>query len=340
MYTVEFNGINSFLIGMSKILLKDSICRKARERIAWELPEPIIIKISNPLSRLVTIPERKWNCFLPYAESLWLASGQNDMNMIGYYLKNLYNYSDDGEYMRAGYGPRLRCYNGNSIDYKKNISDESNSFEYSEIDQYRFIVLKFKEDPFTRQAVISIGDPTKDNFEKNNTLKSTKDFPCTRLLHFIRKADKPQLDLYVHLRSNDFLWGASAVNIFNFTFMQEYFSKLLNLEVGEYYHIVNNLHYYDSQREQLEELSSIDYSEDLSHHYHLSFSSLEEFDSNIKILRNWEIKIRTKQVNEIINLCDDFFNDWALVLFKKSNPTVKAIFSNPILNQLLGNSND
>jgi thymidylate synthase len=337
MHLVEFKGINSFLVGMSKILLNDSVYRETRGQKVWELPEPIIIKISNPLSRLVTIPERKWNCYLPYAESLWLASGQNDMKMIGYYLDKLYNFSDDGKYMRAGYGPRLRSYSGNSIDYKKNVKNENNAFEYSEIDQFQFVLLKFKEDPFTRQAVISIGDPSKDNFQNINILKITKDFPCTRLIHFIRKADKPKLDLYVHLRSNDFLWGASAVNIFNYTFMQEYFSKLLNLEVGEYFHIVNNMHFYDTKKEVLEKLITVNKCEDEFYKYNLNFTTLEEFDANVKTLRDWEVLLRSQINCELIEFNDDFFNDWALVLFKKSNPKEKVNFINPILNQILGN---
>lgn len=37
------------------------------------------------------------------------------------------------------------------------------------------------------------------------------------------------------MRSNDIIWGASAVNIFNYTFMQEYMATILGLGVGNYF---------------------------------------------------------------------------------------------------------
>jgi thymidylate synthase len=56
--------------------------RQTRGRKCFELPYPVIIKINNPLSRIVTIPERGWNYVLPYIESLWLASGRNDVKVL------------------------------------------------------------------------------------------------------------------------------------------------------------------------------------------------------------------------------------------------------------------
>ncbi len=60
MFTAEFKGINSFLVGMAKVLLVEGVERKTRGEKCWELPYPAMIKISNPLARWVTIPERKW----------------------------------------------------------------------------------------------------------------------------------------------------------------------------------------------------------------------------------------------------------------------------------------
>ena len=54
------------------------------------------------------------------------------------------------------------------------------------------------------------------------------------------------------MRSNDMLWGASAVNIFNFTFMQEYFAAMLNMEIGSYFHIANNFHFYEDKLAHLQ----------------------------------------------------------------------------------------
>ena len=116
MYQAEYSGINAFLIGSCKLLLEEGIKRETRGCVCYELPEPYMFKITNPTARLVMIPERKWYGVLPYAESLWLASGRNDMAFIRHYLARLDNFSDDRLYMRGGYGPRFRHFNGDSLD--------------------------------------------------------------------------------------------------------------------------------------------------------------------------------------------------------------------------------
>lgn len=293
-----------------------------------------MIEIKNPLARWVTIPNRRWNLFLPYAESLWLALGRNDLELVKYYLPNMEEFSDDREYVRGGYGPRLRCYNGNATDYKKAWENSDVIFQKKEVDQFYYVLKCFENDPFTRQAVISIGDPPKDCLDKNNLLKKTKDLPCTRLLQFIRSTNDNKLNLTVYMRSNDFIWGASAVNIFNYTFMQEYFAKMLNLEVGSYYHIANNLHYYEDKHQSLvEELASSEHIEDDSFEYKKTFHDLTTFDEQIKKLGLWETKIRRKLTKSLIDFNDDFFNDWARVLYLR-NFNKNAGFINPILNEL------
>ncbi|GAB6395203.1 MAG: thymidylate synthase [Bacteroidales bacterium] len=272
--------------------------------------------------------------FLPYAESLWLALGRNDLDFIKCYLPKMADFSDDGHFIRGGYGPRLRCYNGNANDYKKDWSNNKVIFENKEIDQFYYITESFKRDPYTRQAIITIGDPPKDCFDIDNKIKNTKDLPCTRLLHFMRTPTNNKLNLTVYMRSNDFIWGASAVNMFNYMFMQEYFANILGLDVGNYYHIANNFHYYGVRhKDSVEKLAAIDNVTDDYFCYKKTFHSLEEFDCLLKKIGHWEHKIRKSQINEIEDFGDDFFNDWAKVLFLKMQK--KPIqFVNPILNQL------
>ncbi|MFV0470207.1 MAG: thymidylate synthase [Dysgonomonas sp.] len=336
MYTEEYNGINSFLVGMAKTLLKEGVERNTRGYKCWELPEPVMIKIKNPLSRWVTIPNRKWNLFLPYAESLWLATGRNDLNFIKYYLAKMENFSDDGEFLRGGYGPRLRFYNGNIIDYKKPSIKEVQEMKYNELDQFDYIIKSFEKDPYTRQAVITIGDPLKDCFGLNNEIKQTKDLPCTRTLQFMKNSQGDKLNLTVYMRSNDFIWGASAVNMFNYMFMLEYFAQMLGLEVGEYFHIANNLHYYDGHKYLVQELSKIEDFEDDSFCYKKNFASLSEFDDNIGKLLKWENELRFGKTDKSIEFNDDFFNDWANVLFVKTNRR-SVRFANPIVSKLIEN---
>jgi thymidylate synthase len=282
MYYREFGGINAFLVGMARLLLKEAVVRETRGFKCYELASPVMIKITNPTARIVTIPAREWNCTLPYVESLWLASGRNDINMVASYVKKMLDFSDDKLTMRAGYGPRLRYFTGVSDDYNNGYLHEAKNLDtlnITEVDQFEFVEKTFKKDPFTRQAIITIGDPSKDCFGDEHILKQTKDFPCTRDLQFIQSNGR--LDLIVHMRSNDFIWGASGVNIFNFTFIQEYFAKILGLPIGNYYHLVNNFHYYEDKRPMVENIANTENYNDEAFLYHKSFSTLAEFDERL-----------------------------------------------------------
>jgi thymidylate synthase len=335
MFTRKFKGINSFLVGAAQLLRQEAVERTTRGSVCYELPYPVMIEIEHPTARLVTISDRKWNHVLPYVESLWLASGRNDINMIAHYVKKMVEYSDDSKTMRAGYGPRFRHFTGVKEDYNCGYRHERPGVEDLtpvEIDQFVYIEEAFQRDPFTRQGIISIGDPAKDCFE-NGCLKKTKDFPCTRDIQLIRNGNK--LDLIVHMRSNDFIWGAGGVNIFNFTFLQEYFAQILSLEVGRYFHIINNFHYYKELSEMVEKLSDTSVYPDEPYLYKKSFKNLKEFDERLLAFQGYELRLREEQKVDIVDFGDDFFNDWAKVLYQFNSVNASSIkYVHPVLQQI------
>lgn len=335
MYTAEYTGINSFLVGASTLLLNEGVKRETRGKLCIELPEPFLFKITNPTARIVTIAERKWNPILPFAESLWLAVGRNDLEFIGHYLNKMKEFSDDDEFLRGGYGPRLRKYNGINDDYKiKNPSTiDISRFGKSEVDQFDFICKVFEKDIFSRRAIISIGDPPKDCFTLDGSIKITKDFPCTRLLHFQKQPNSNKLNMTVYMRSNDFMWGASAVNIFNFTFMLEYFSQILKMDIGHYYHIVNNFHFYDEFKETLQSISKAGKPADIGFKYSKTFCDLSGFDKKLNLLKDEEYKLRRGGNAELVDFKDGFFGDWYKA-FYVFNTHKKVFFSNPLLNEV------
>ena len=336
MHYAEYDGINSFLVGMSKTLLTEGVKRVTRDQICYEIPNPVMIKIKNPLARIVTIPARHWNHTLPYVESLWLASGRNDMEFVGHYVKKLFEFSDNNITMRAGYGPRFRFFNGIAEDYTVGYPQKRTNIETKEtieVDQFEFIEQSFRKDNYTRQAVISIADPAKDCFSHPHILKKSKDFPCTRSLHFQRNGNA--LDLTVHMRSNDFIWGATGVNIFNFTFIQEYFAQILGLEIGAYYHVADNLHYYDQFRNIVEAVADESKPQDDYYRYKKSFTTLKEFDERLHAFQEYEMQLRDGETIDIIDFQDDFFNDWANVLFIHNTGNSKAVnFANQVLGKI------
>lgn len=183
----------------------------------------------------------------------------------------------------------------------------------------------------------------KDDFDANSCLKETLDFPCTRDIHFIKQANSNKLDVIVRMRSNDIIWGASAVNIFNYTFMQEYMAAILGLEIGNYFHFVNNFHYYENYKSNynyesmINELAKLTISEeyDEPYIYDKTFKNLEEFDNLIKILSFEEEKIRLGKEYSYYKFSDPFFCDWYNVLYlHKKNKKEELTFLHPSLNKL------
>lgn len=261
----KYLGINSFTVGMARELLDFGIKREMHgfqantASACYEIPEPVMVKIEDPTARQILIPERKWNRVLPYAESLWMILGSNDLDDLpGHFVKSVYNFSDDGHTWRGGYGPRIRKYTGISNQYYRSLNNKKISSQedqakdsFVSVDQLRYVIETLRNEPTSRQALITIHDPAKDSLLG---LK-TRDIPCTRSLHFMIVDGK--LNLYVWMRSNDFIWGAQAVNIPNFTLMQQYVAKILNVPMGSYFHVVDNFHFYESSKELVETLAEV-----------------------------------------------------------------------------------
>ena len=261
----RYLGINSFTVGMARELLDFGIKREMHgfqantASACYEIPEPVVVKIEDSTARQILIPERKWNRVLPYAESLWMILGSNDLDDLpGHFVKSVYNFSDDGHTWRGGYGPRIRRYTGISNQYYRSLNNKKISSQeehakdsFVNVDQLRYVIETLRNEPTSRQALITIHDPAKDSLLG---LK-TRDIPCTRSLHFMIVDGK--LNLYVWMRSNDFIWGAQAVNIPNFTLMQQYVAKILNVPMGSYFHVVDNFHFYESSRELVETLAEV-----------------------------------------------------------------------------------
>jgi len=370
----EFDNLSQALVGLSLSLNANGVWLKRGTNPAGdkclEFPEAVLIKIENPLNRYVFVPERKWNRTLGWIESLWIARGDNSLEMPSSYVKNLLTFSDDGETMRAGYGPRIRGFGGHlwnkairgvdgSVLYwmEKQYDSRNSCHNLGTVDQLKFVVDKFKQDPTTREAVITIHDPMADDFNGNEILR-TKDTPCTRSIHFMIVNDK--MNCYVDMRSNDLFWGFSAVNIFNFTLMQEYVAAMVGVPVGVYFHKVDNLHIYEGSLPMLQSIIAANetsrgvelwsdwyrFSECSDWHgYKHTYRTLEGFDARISLLSAFERGMRgaddlpysnDEALDEIeAKFWDEpMFRDWAKVIYRKWSKDTTVTFDNPYLTKL------
>ena len=179
---------------------------------------PAHLILQNPRANILGNPTRKISRHFMMAEFLWMLRGSNDLDEIAFYNKYLRAYSDDGKTLSGAYGPKIE-------------------------DQFSLIIEKLKEDPETRQAVMTI-------WERNP--EPSKDIPCTVALQFIRRPSH-RLNLIVYMRSND-IWLGFPYDVFNFTSWQIMLAGFLGLEVGTYHHIAGSFHVYKEHKERLLEV--------------------------------------------------------------------------------------
>ena len=189
--------------------------------------------VENPKSRHLGLVGRNNNIFATIAETFWVFAGDDKVDpFLSFFLPRAADFSDDGEIWRGAYGPRL---------YKYDQLDDV-------IEQFR------NEGIFTRRAVLYIGTPeldTKESLKNVYGLEGTKDRPCNMMCDFFITPDK-RLHMNVKSRSGDVLWGFGSINIFEWTFLQEFILQELKREIdpeltlGTYNHHVTNLHLYDN----------------------------------------------------------------------------------------------
>ena len=210
-----YRNASSALLGELKNIMHHGERIAVRDHGTREV-ESRCFQITSPLERLVVIPHRSNNVFATVAESVWVMSGRNDVSFLKNYLPRAADFSDDGKVWRAGYGPRIRDWNG--------------------VDQVRKIYHLLKSDQNSRRAVMTIFDPDRD-------FVSSKDIPCNNWLHWTIRNNK--LNLSIAIRSNDIIWGFSGINTFEWSLLQEMIAHWLRLEVGVQTYFIGSLHLYD-----------------------------------------------------------------------------------------------
>lgn len=174
------------------------------------------LTLQRPLERCIVIPGRNNNPFAAIYETLWVLAGRNDIGDLAEYLPRAKEFSDDGTTWRAGYGPRLRAWNG--------------------VDQLAAVAKTLADDIHSRRAVISIFDPALDN-------QPSKDIPCTNWLQFTCR--EGVLDLAVTVRSNDLVWGFSGINTFEWSVLHEMMAFWTGARTGSVTYFVGSLHLYE-----------------------------------------------------------------------------------------------
>lgn len=219
----QYRSVNEALPVLAHLLTTEGADVPSRAGRTKEL-SPVHFSITDPLQREIVVPGRKANIAAQIAETMWVLGGRNDVEFLSHYLPRAADFSDDGKTWRAGYGPRLRSWQGDMTHSGKGT------------DQFREVIRLLKEDPSTRRAVMSIFDPGAD-------YGSSKDIPCNNWLHFLSRDGV--LNLHVAIRSNDLVWGWSGINQFEWSVLLEVVAYYTDLKPGRIHYAVSSLHMYD-----------------------------------------------------------------------------------------------
>lgn len=185
------------------------------------------LELKNPLDRIVTHPLRKMNLGFAFAEFLTELIGDSDLATMKAFVGSYDRFSSDGETIDGSYAARLNePYNGHQLEQ---------------------IVKILKRDPESRRAVATLYRAYDDLWGGGG-----KNTPCTLSLQFLLRNNA--LNLITTMRSNDYYLGLTY-DVFNFTMIQEWVARMLNVEVGRYFHNDGSLHVYDTD---IAVLSNID----------------------------------------------------------------------------------
>ena len=217
----------------------------------------VCFELTNVDNCFLFMPKRGNNTAACVAEILWVMAGRNDLNYLKDFLPNCLLFSDnpdsDNPIWRAGYGIRLRRYGGF-------------------LDQIKYVVDCLKRDPYSRQAVISIWNPIEDCYT------TSKDIPCNNWLHFLVRDGK--LDCSVAIRSNDLIWGFSAINVQEWVFLMKLIAASIGVQTGELIVFSDSLHVYERHFEKINEIikNRIDFPYSKYEFYDFDFEYGNTFD--------------------------------------------------------------
>jgi len=218
---LTFRNMDAAFVGMLDRVLIDGEAVESRNGPTLELATQAIT-IERPTERFLFARGRNNNPFAAIAEAMWVIAGRNDLAYLTPYLKRAPDYSDDGGISwRAGYGPRLRNWDG--------------------VDQIAEVHAALSASPMSRRAAMILFDPASD-------YQDSADIPCNNWLHFL--ARNGRLDMNVAARSTDIWFGFSAINAFEWSVLMEMMARWLRLEPGVLTFFTSSLHLYRDHEER------------------------------------------------------------------------------------------
>ena len=174
--------------------------------------------IHRPMLNAIITKKRKWSKEYAEAEWQWYLSGNRNISKLG-----------------EIYGKIPEIWK-RMADSQGNVNSNY-GWQWKRNDQINYVIDLLKREKYTRQATISIYDGKEHD-------KFTYDTPCTYAIQFTIVDNR--LNICVTMRSND-LWYGFCNDQYQFSKLQEFVAKEINMDIGTYYHFAHNLHIYNDK---------------------------------------------------------------------------------------------
>lgn len=275
---------------------------------------PCTVVIPDTARKFLVIPGRGLNYAFGLRELVAIMSGENDVDALAFYNPRMRQFSDGGNKFHGAYGPRLRLHPVHEEDISvawRMAGVLKSGYGPPVADQFRAVVIKLTNDRDTRQALMSIWDPTLDN------LVDTKDTPCNVMLMFNIRNNL--LNMTLIRRSSDAVWGMSYDHLI-FSVMLDTIAATLGIESGEITEVSNSLHFYtELYKDQLEASFGAPVLYDVGMGPRLSIDRLDPLLDEFRALeRMMRLHVKVKEIEKFVidtRLVDGWWSQAFLLMF-------------------------
>lgn len=216
MYLIQANSFNDLYVLLARELANEGNFISPRHTETLELCN-VTLGLHNPENNLITIKSRNYDEEYLKAEIAWYNSGDLHIADIQEHASIWSQIADKDGFVNSNYGHIM-------------FRQMSNGFT-----QWDWCYEVLKKDIHTRQAVINFNQP-------KHKYMGNKDFVCTLSMQFLYRNN--QLDCYVNMRSNDFIYGL-AYDLPWFTLKHIDMAEQLGVRLGSYYHNATSMHVYE-----------------------------------------------------------------------------------------------
>ena len=226
----------------------------------------------QPTQPIANFEKRKFNWKYLAGELAWYLKKDRDVDFIGNFSNFWGTLTNPGtNEINSNYG---------SLVFNK--------------EQFGWVIDSLVADKNSRQAIMFFNNP-KFQFEGN------KDFVCTMYANFFIRDNK--LNMKVQMRSNDIFYGLTFDAPFFAFLLQSIHIKLIetypDLQLGEYFHFADNLHFYERHFELAEDIKKEEIDDELEENFVIKEKFID-YDGE-KVFLTKHAEAYCKEIDESIN---------------------------------------